>query len=118
MRKTRHFHASKNSKPEKTLTSKQVRLRKRFHLMRAMTYDSLAINLVQALSPLLLSFFLNGSLLYFRDDRNSVAFFIGKIPLLATARSIETHQAYHSKTQNTLPPLPPNRFFYHPDSGW
>ena len=37
---------------------------------------------------------------------------------LATPRSFETHKVCHSNNQSTLPPLPPNRFFYHPDSGW
>ena len=65
--------------------------------------------------------------LYFGDGRNNVAFFIGKIRLrnpiervafLATARGFETHKVCHNNNQSTLPPLPPNRFFYHPDSGW
>ena len=33
------------------------------------------------------------------------------------ARNFETHKVYHSNDQNTLPPIPSNRFFYHPDSG-
>ena len=72
------------------------------------------------------SFFVNESLVYLGDGRNNVAFFNGKLPhqtpitrvVLATARSLETNKVYHNNNQNTLPPLPSNRFFYHPDSGW
>ena len=47
----------------------------------------------------------------FEPDRAGILF-------LATARGFETHKVCHSNNQGTLPPLPPNRFFYHPDSGW
>ena len=62
----------------------------------------------------------------FKDGRNSVAFFIGKIGLqtpiervvLATDRGFETHKVCHSNKQKTLPPVPPNRFFHHAHSGY
>ena len=70
---------------------------------------------------------MNESLLYFEDGRNHVAFIIGKFDFeprkseqyLATAwRGFEAHKVCHINQPNTLPPLPPNRFFCHPDSGW
>ena len=73
------------------------------------------------------NFFVNESLLYFEEGRNHVAFIIGKFDFetrksdqyLATAwRGFEAHKFVTSTKQNALPPLPPNRFFYHPDSGW
>ena len=72
-------------------------------------------------------FLLNESLLYFEHSRNIVAFLhrqtstsnpdkAGSFQVTA-ARDFETHKVYHSNNQNTLPPIPSNRFFYHPDSG-
>ena len=41
---------------------------------------------------------------------------VGSVKLLLD--NFETHRVCHSNKQITLPLLLPNRFFFHPDSGW
>ena len=51
------------------------------------------------------------SLLYFKDGRNSVAFFISKIRLPRFSYwHTRSHRVCHSNKENTLQPLPPNSF--------
>ena len=112
MTEVKYFQHSKNRTKKKINYLRIQRFKRLFHWFH--------FEPVRDLSHLLtVKKFLPHSAAEFLCERKSSIFWTRKSEwCLATARGFEDHKVCHINQQSTLSPLPPNRFFCHPDSGW